>query len=77
MDAGSFGRDAFERTAGGRAGFRIPGLELRGPAAEPQEDAVSLFPLGDLGEGGDAEQARPAHRGDGAGAQALQELAAV
>ncbi len=77
MGAGDVGGDAFEGAAGGGAGFGIPGFELAGSAAEPEEDAVLLLLFGDLGEGGRTEKAGKTHRGDCSGGEALEELAAV
>ena len=77
VGAGDVCGDGFERSAGGGAGFGVPGFELAGSAAEPKEDTVFLFLLGDPGEGGSAEEAGEAHAGDGSGGEALQELTAV
>ena len=77
VGAGDFGGNAFEGAAGGGSGLGVPGFELGRAAAEPEEDAVLLFALGDFGEGGRAKEPGPAHGGDGPGGESLEELAAV
>ena len=77
VGAGNVSRDAFEWAAGTHAGFGVPGFELAGTTAEPEEDAVFLFPLCDLSEGWCAEESAPAHAGDGTGGESLEELATV
>ena len=77
VGAGDLGGDAFEGSAGGHAGFGVPGFKLARAAAEPEEDAVFLFALGDFSEGGGAKEAGPTHAGDGSGGESLKELAAV
>ena len=74
---GNIRRNAFERAASGGAGFWIPGFELAGTAAEPKEDAVLLFFLGDFSESRCSKKAGETHRRDRSGGEALQKLAAV
>ena len=75
VGAGNIGGDALKRASGGGVGFGIPGFELGWAATEPEENTVFLFALGDLGEGGSAEETGPAHRGNGTGGKSLEELA--
>src|SRR5262249_3715961 len=60
--------------AGRTAGLGVPGLELAGGAAEPQENAVLLLALGLLGEGAGPEQPAPTEQGSRArGGEPLEE----
>ena len=77
VGAGDVRGDAFKGAAGGGSGFGIPGFELAGAAAEPEEDAVFLLFLGDLSEGRGTEKSGETHRRDRSGGEALEELAAV
>ncbi len=67
MHAGDGGRDAAERAAARAARLGIPGFELAGRPAEPEEQAVSLRAFGGRGESGMCEEPTEAAHGGRAG----------
>ena len=78
MDAGQLRWNAAKRSARWSPRFGVPGFELAGGPAEPEQDAMFLGAFGAFGKCGQREQTTPAHERDRPGVgEALQKETAM